>query len=66
MKLTHIRATLLRMAVEAGGELPAIRLAPPERGLATRMKADGLVEWDRRVMRVTPAGRAALTSQEDK
>lgn len=74
-KLSKPRRRLLEALLTYGGRLKATQLTVPDRGLATCMQRDGLVEWicpDNQSRQtcigqtacITAAGRAALSVNE--
>lgn len=72
--MTKPRRNLLEALVTYGGQLKAEQLTVPDRRLATRMQADGLVVWKApgissrhtclgQTVHITDAGRVALQAQ---
>ena len=63
-KLSKPRRDLLAALSTYGGWLKERQLTPPDKRLATRMQADGLVLWvsheDERFLEITTAGADAI------
>ena len=72
VRLTKPRKGLLEALSMYGGSLKSAQLTVPDRRLATRMQADGLVEWQipkvksrHTTVCITAAGRAVLKGGAD-